>query len=152
MQRNNFSLPSYNFFDLLNFPIDKVVSGEYKILHSDITTNSWSTFYSNALAGYQVPADTQFRIMAIHIFAVGASALGAKMAYGDNSVVNSASAPTNAVILGNGSGNNLVASANTLNKGRVYILDFLVPAAKYPALNASSTGASAFLIGKEEAV
>jgi hypothetical protein len=110
-------------------------------------------------AGYQVPASKQFRIIAVRLNVAANAASAAspgRLVYSDNDVGLAAGvAFTNPVYWGSSSALANLGSLSTVATLAVQefaIMDFIVPATKYPGFSGAGGGHYVGLFGYEEAV
>jgi hypothetical protein len=129
-----------------------------KLVTFDTGTGNFSTFRThNGTAGYEVPAGKQLRIQAIVFNPLGTGNVGMKLCYGDTDVGISvgAVAPTNAVYLGGSSGANarvINGAAGIAMSLEIGVLDFVVPAGKFAALQMFVNSGTAYAFGYLESV
>lgn len=124
------------------------------ILYAEVTTASrWTTCRSaNGTSGYQVGAAKLLTVKAIVCATrVGATQSPAWLLYGDTDVgQDGAAAPTNPVYLSGFATNSVTLAQSMSSQNQQYgpsgsVIDFQVPATKYPCVRLGANTASAIL-------
>lgn len=106
-------------------------------------TSRYSTLSRNG-ASYQVPTGYKLQLLAIAGAPFTANMMNINTYYGDTSVSDSASAPTNSVLIGNST----VITENTIGKYTEKPTFGEVPAGKYPCIFTASAYGFVTVLGK----